>query len=248
MPALGLGRRIGVVTFVIASLAALRAPRAEMRFEAAFPEMPMKGATETPGAFVWSHGAGGIFRTDNSIYGPPYMAYLMRDKGWDVFAFKRTAMDQESNSETDELLRQVAQLRSKGYRKIVLAGQSDGGWISIMAAGRSKDIYAVIALAPAHYGTDRPRMTLNATALFDYLERVTAVRTMIAYFPNDPYDPGGRGPRTEEILTRHGVAASPPGSAPGAQRTWCRPIGPLLPAVQHLLARPRRRWANTAAV
>jgi len=179
--------------------------QAEMRFEAAFPDTPMKGAAAAAGAFVWSHGAGGIFLTDNSTFGPPYLVYFMRDSGWDVYAFKRTAMDQESNSETKELLRQVARLKSEGYRKIVLAGQSDGGWISIMAAGKSQDVYAMVALAPAHYGTDRPRMTLNATALFDYLQDIRGIRTLIAYFPNDPYDPGGRGPRTEEILAQHAV-------------------------------------------
>lgn len=204
MPVLGLGR-LAAAALLIFFVAIPRASHAEMRFEAAFPDTPMKGATVEQGAFVWSHGAGGTFLTDNSTLGPPYLAYLIRDQGWDVFAFKRTAMDQESNSETQELLRQVAQIKSRGYRKIVLAGQSDGGWISIMAAGRSSDIYAVIALAPAHYGTDRPRMTMNATALFDYLGAVTTARTMIAYFQDDPYDPGGRGPRTEEILTRHGV-------------------------------------------
>ncbi|HMK67265.1 MAG TPA: hypothetical protein VK433_01860 [Stellaceae bacterium] len=193
------------LAFVAVAALTARTALAEMRFEPALPDTPMKGPGAAAGALVWSHGAGGILRTDNSTLGPPYLAYFMRDRGWDVFAFKRTAMDQESNSEAKELLRQVAQLKSQGYRKIVLAGQSDGGWISVMSAGRSQDIYAIVALAPAHYGTDRPRMTLNATALFDYVDEIHGVRTMVAYFANDPYDPGGRGARTEEILARHAV-------------------------------------------
>lgn len=126
MLAHGLRDLVGLAAFILASITAAPAPHAEMRFEAAFPNTPMKGAADAPGAFVWSHGAGGIFLTDNWIYGPPYVAHLMRDKGWDVFALKRTAMDQEPNSETAELLRQVAALKNKGYRKIVLAGQSAG--------------------------------------------------------------------------------------------------------------------------
>jgi len=205
MPRRLLNRLAAAIALSIVAAVLPRATQAEMRFEAAFPDAPMKGAAAAVGAFVWSHGAGGIFLTDNSTYGPSYLAYYMRDRGWDVYAFKRTAMDQESNSETKELLRHVERLKSEGYRKIVLAGQSDGGWISIMAAGKSRDIYAIVALAPAHYGTDRPRMTLNATALTGYLEDIVGIRTLIAYFPNDPYDPGGRGPRTEEILARHAV-------------------------------------------
>lgn len=63
----------------------------------------------------------------------------------------------------------------------------------------------MIALSPAHYGTDRPRSDLNATVLFDFLERLRSARTMVAFFANDPYDTGGRGVRAEEILTRLGL-------------------------------------------
>src|SRR5436309_7212756 len=127
---------------VLACLALiLAAPiaQAEMWLEPAFPKEALKGPASSQGAFVWSHGAGGIFLTDASTYGPPLMTYLMRDKGWDVFAFKRTVASLAPLPEARELVHQVATLKEKGYRRIVLAGQSAGAWISLVAAGNSPD-------------------------------------------------------------------------------------------------------------
>ncbi|HXP75144.1 MAG TPA: hypothetical protein VN823_13450 [Stellaceae bacterium] len=194
----------GISLFLAVSLGASVA-HAEMWLEPAFPKDAVKGPVSSQGAFVWSHGAGGIFLTDNSTFGPPFMAYLMRDKDWDVFAFKRTQAAQAPLQEARELVHQVTVLKEKGYRRIVLAGQSAGAWISLIAAGESPDVSAVIALAPAHYGTDRPYVGMNASALYDYLDNIKTARVMLAFFKDDPYDPGGRGPRSEQILTAHGV-------------------------------------------
>jgi hypothetical protein len=194
----------GVFAFLAAFLVVPMA-RAEMWLEPAFPKDALKGPVTSQGAFVWSHGAGGIFLTDNSTFGPPFLAYLMRDSGWDVFAFKRTVLAQAPLQEARELKHQVALLKENGYRRIVLAGQSAGAWISVIAAGRLPDVHAVIALAPAHYGTDKPYYGMNASALFDYLEDIKTTRVMLAFFNDDQYDPGGRGPRSEQILTAHAV-------------------------------------------
>jgi hypothetical protein len=97
-------------------------------------------------------------------------------------------------------------LKSQGYRKIILGGQSQGAWISLMVAGSSADIYAVIANAPATHGWRPPRNAMNATDLYENLEHIDRGRIMISYFRDDPYDPGGRGPRSDEILSQHGVA------------------------------------------
>ena len=59
MLARGLRGLVGLAALILASIAAAPAPHAEMRYEAAFPETPMKGATDAAGEFVWSHGAGG---------------------------------------------------------------------------------------------------------------------------------------------------------------------------------------------
>lgn len=193
-----------ICAFVVVILAASIA-HAEMWVEPAFPKETLKGPAASAGAFVWSHGAGGTYLTDEFTFGPPLIANFMRDKGWDVFSFKRTVASEAPLQEGREIVRQVAELKQKGYRRIVLGGQSAGAWISLIAAGSSPDIHAVIALAPAHYGTDRPYVGMNASALFDYLSDIKTTRVMLAFFKDDPYDPGGRGPRAEQILTSHSV-------------------------------------------
>jgi hypothetical protein len=46
---------------------------------------------------------------------------------------------------------------------------------------------------------------MNASALYDYLDDIRTARVMIAFFANDPFDPGGRGAKADAILGRHGV-------------------------------------------
>ncbi len=130
---------------------------------------------------------------------------MLRDAGWDVYRLDRPPQGETPDVSSAALLSGIAELKARGYRKIVLAGQSAGAWISLITAGRTSDVYAVIANAPAYYGVDRPRYTMNASALYDYLDRIKSGRVMVSYFADDPYDPGGRGARTDEILTRHGV-------------------------------------------
>lgn len=122
-----------------------------------------------------------------------------------------------------------------------------------MSAGRTADLYAVIANAPAYYGVDRPRYTLNATALYDYLDGIKSGRVMVSYFADDPYDPGGRGARTDEILTRHGVLhlvvdtpAGFRGHDSGNSGLFYRRFGPCVLAMVGDGPVPRRGECETA--
>lgn len=200
------GRIAGIS--IVALILTIGAPaRAEMWLEQAFPKDTLKGPAAAQGALIWSHGNSGHEWEDEAALGPDLIAALLRDEGWDVFLFKRTFHEiGRPHPQAVELEAQVARLVAQGYRKIVLGGQSQGAWISIMAASESANIYAVIANAPATYGTDHPRYEMNASELYPLLEDVRRARTMISYFRDDPFDPGGRGPRSEDILARHDVA------------------------------------------
>ena len=68
-----------------------------------------------------------------------------------------------------------------------------------MAADASAEVDAVVATAPAAYGSfdefyDSWR--LNATKLYPLLEQVQRARVMVFYFHGDDFDPGGRGDRS----------------------------------------------------
>jgi len=187
-------------------LPCLSTARAETRFHPAYLDHPMLGPQAAKGVVIWNHGTTTYYAaSDPSESAVPIFVSLLRDAGFDVYRLDRPPSGESIDASTAALLAAVQQVKSEGYRKIVLAGQSAGAWISIIAAGKTADIYAVIANAPAYYGVDHPRYTMNAYVLFDNLKAVQTRRVMLSFFRNDPFDPGGRGPKSAEILRGRGI-------------------------------------------
>ena len=165
----------------------------------------LAGPDHATGAVVWNHGRS-INTEDSDSPTPPYLRVL-RDAGWEVLRFNRPRDGDTLTASTRRLVELVGQLKRKGYRRIVLAGQSFGAFLALMAADSSEDVDAVVATAPAAFGNfdefyDSWR--LNATRLYPLLERVKRARVMLFYFHGDDFDPGGRGEHSREILAgRH---------------------------------------------
>jgi dienelactone hydrolase len=181
----------------------------DVKFAPAYPSAAMKGAEAAKGAVIWNHGIDSILGKEGAAAPTPVFIGLFRDDGWDVFRLDRSRLSEEPRATAEELVARVHKLRKQGYAKVVLAGQSGGAWIALMAAGRSDEIHAVIANAPAYYGTSAGSVSMefqkNAFVLYDHLDRIRHGRIMISYFSDDAYDPGGRGAKSDEILSRHGV-------------------------------------------
>jgi pimeloyl-ACP methyl ester carboxylesterase len=198
-----------VVAFVSLSLAPGFAAADDFKFEPAYPSVALKGPQAAKGAVIWSHGINSILGKEDADSPTPVFIGLFRDDGWDVFRLNRARMIEEPRTTTEELVARVHRLKQQGYAKIVLAGQSGGAWISLMAAGRSDEIHAVIANAPAYYGTSRGSVSMefqkNAFVLYDHIDRIRRGRIMISFFRDDAFDPGGRGVEADAILSRHDV-------------------------------------------
>jgi dienelactone hydrolase len=113
--------------------------------------------------------------------------------------------DARGSAAAAEVAGAAHRLKQQGYGRIVLAGQSGGAWLSLMAASRSDEIDAVIANAPAYYGVDHPTYLKNSFILLDHIAAIRRGRIVIGYFADDPYDPGGRGARSDELLAKHDV-------------------------------------------
>jgi pimeloyl-ACP methyl ester carboxylesterase len=180
------------------------------------PDRSIRGPLHASGAIIWSHGRS-ISTEDSESPTPPYMARL-RDGGWDTFRFNRMRDDDTLDGSAAQLVAEVRRLKARGYRKVALAGQSFGAFLSLIAADSSNQVDAVIATAPAAYGSfsefyDSWRS--NASQLYPLLARVKDARVMVFYFHGDDFDPGGRGDRTNEILDGrhlpHVVVDQPPG-------------------------------------
>ncbi len=194
-----------IVGLVLAVSLLASAPAWALGLDPAFPE-PALGPNQTKGVVVWSHGRS-INAEDSQSPTPSYLRAL-RDNGWDVLRFDRASRGDTLTDSTGRLVDHVSELKHKGYKQVILAGQSFGAFLALMAADASVEVDAVIATAPAAYGSfddfyDSWR--LNATKLYPLLEQVKRARVMVFYFHGDDFDPGGRGERSREILSARGL-------------------------------------------
>jgi pimeloyl-ACP methyl ester carboxylesterase len=158
----------------------------------------VRGPEAARGAVVWGHGYGGPDRDNRRVPAPGY-ASILNDAGWDVLRFDRHPGDDSLYTSLPRLLAGLPALRAAGYRRIVLAGQSRGGWQAVMAAAEAPGLVdAVIATAPAAHGeAQRPN---NLGAALDDFRRLLAglpaqggPRVLIALFEGDDYDPDPEG-------------------------------------------------------
>jgi dienelactone hydrolase len=205
--ALSAMRRLPLLCVILGLIAPLEigAARAQFELRPAYPAVPLKGPQAAKGAVIWNHGVNFLYGSEAAEAPLPMLTALFRDQGWDVFRLLRPRMSEEPRRSAEEVVARARQLKAEGYRRVVLAGQSGGAWLSLMAASRSDDIHAVIANAPAWYGTDRPTYLKNGFVLFDHIADIRRGRIMITYFADDPYDPGGRGAKSEELLAAQNV-------------------------------------------
>lgn len=156
------------------------------------------GPIQAAGAIIWSHGRS-LTREDSTAATPSYIDAL-RQQRWDAFRFNRLRAVDDLQRSPAGLAKAARQLKQQGYKRVVLAGQSFGAIISLVAADRSDDVDAVIGTAPAAYPPWGAWRQFNALKLYSTLDQIRRARVMLFFFRGDEFDPGGRAPRSEEIL------------------------------------------------
>jgi pimeloyl-ACP methyl ester carboxylesterase len=164
------------------------------------------GPQRATGIVIWNHGRS-LNTEDYNSATPPYLRVL-RDSGWDVLRFDRPRDGDTLSGSTRRLVEIVAELKQHGYRQIILAGQSFGAFLALMAADDSDAVDAVIATAPAAFGDFQgyyDTWRLNATRLYPLLDHIRRARVMLFFFHGDDFDPGGRGLESSSILSQHAV-------------------------------------------
>ncbi len=179
----------------------------QMRLKAAYGETALLGPERAKGAVVWSHGRS-IEREDSEAPSPLYLQAL-REDGWDVFRFDRMRAGDTLAKSSEVLAGYAEKLTAKGYRTVALAGQSFGAFLSIIAAGRTDAVDAVIGTAPAAYGNFHDAhhsFHRNSTKLWPILHQIRRARVMLFFFHGDSFDPGGRAEPARVILQGRGLA------------------------------------------
>lgn len=150
-----------------------------------------RGPQRAEGVVVWSHGRSGQ-RLDLRNSSAQGWVSAFNDAGFDVFRFDREPATDEITSAASRLAAAVQDLRAMGYRRVVLVGQSRGGWHSLVVAGQVPALVdAVIAVAPAAHGDSGLG---HGAALDDWRRVVTGlpadrVRVAAVLFREDAFDP-----------------------------------------------------------
>ena len=192
----------------------------------------------------------------------PYLQALNSQFGWDVFNAKYPSSDPDVAQSIPRSLpfvaKRIAALKAQGYKRVVIAGQSWGGWLSINAASItdiSKKLDGLLIVAPAAYGSriwqgkDNPYYLQNLT---DYVRHIKTVRTptVAVFFDGDAYDPGERGDVTDAFYSRTEtpllLIARPAGFV-GHGAGWLPPFSDVFAAcINDFLKKPETRKCPAA--
>ena len=113
------------------------------------PYWSMRGPKLAAGLIVWSHGymAG---KNATSSAPQPWIGRFTR-MGYDLYRFDREWIVDWAGDAT-ALADAVRKAREMGYRRVVLAGQSAGAWVSLAALARGAPVDGVVSIAAAHHG------------------------------------------------------------------------------------------------
>ena len=194
--------------------------------EYAFCDLPAKAPGKAKGLIFWSHGVSG----DRPQYqsSVPSVIRRLAQAGWEVrkidrnnlYENCRTAAGNVSNcwsvsgvKHAEDLVARAREARAQGYDKVIAAGQSFGGAISLEANTRAPDLfYAVIAFSPGH-GSDAPVANGGWSPgayynldkqLLDVLSAQKSGRVVLLLPPHDAYSPNRDGdpiwPRARQAL------------------------------------------------
>lgn len=193
---------LAAMAVLYAGCAPMNAARAQLWLAPAYPGRSLLGPAEAAGAVIWSHGRSVDFE-DSAAPTPAYIEVL-RQGGWDTFRFNRLRAGDTFENSAPALVGLVRKLKAEGYRRVALAGQSYGGFLSLLAADVSDAVDAIIVTAPAAYGDFASgNWGSNATQLYPLLAKVHHARVMAFFFRQDSFDPGGRANETRAILVAH---------------------------------------------
>lgn len=217
-------RRVSAAAFIVAATCAVPAVWAQpfeegkhYEFKAAVyarqETIAPLGPQKAKGLVIWNHGRSGS-RAASEV--APPVARLFGQRGWDVYGLYR-AFGVDSRSATYQLIQTALEkARTMGYQKIILMGQSAGGYGSVEAVRYGSDVVGIVALAPAAYGSysgdgASKDWRSNDFMMRDLWEKFQGkpVRVAVAYFNGDVYYedqvPNTRGPWVSALLAKYGA-------------------------------------------
>ena len=166
-----------------------------------------KGPQAAAGLIVWSHGY--MQGRNATASAPQGQVGNFTAAGYDLYRFDREWI-RDWPGDATALADSVRQAKTMGYRRVVLAGQSAGAWVSMAAAMRGAPADGVISVAAAHHGVVKD-MTDISKARTEWRQIVQGIkpgpRLVVVNFANDDYDVGGRMDDARAAFAASGVQA-----------------------------------------
>jgi pimeloyl-ACP methyl ester carboxylesterase len=168
-----------------------------------FCDLEAHGPAAARGIVIWNHGISG---TAEQYKAPPALALrILHARGWDILKINRNNLGETGSSlsratarTTDEIRAQ----RARGYRRVALAGQSFGGYITLETAAEHLDVFAAVALAPgvtSRGGIER----IDPSVTERLLQEIKAARIAVVFPPGDAlFNNFVRGPGALKVLSQ----------------------------------------------
>lgn len=172
-----------------------------------------RGPAQAAGVYVWAHGLGAMngagALADARGNQPQPHVRAFNNAGFDVVRFDRDPNSDSRDRAAGWLEDSLADLRRRGYKRVVVGGQSRGGWNALQMLTRAGLADAVVAVSPAAHGSGG---STNLSAQYDDLRQlvgdVPAAPTRLAFvqFKGDLFagDLGGRRALIERLRGRLG--------------------------------------------
>ncbi len=166
------------------------------RFHAFIPDGRYfwRGPAAARGALVWAHGTNGNDQESRGGQPHPFVR-AFNNAGFDVVRFDRDPIADRTEAAAEWLHEGLAELRDKGWKSVIVAGQSRGAWNGLQVLDTPGLADAVIAISPAAHGDESSTgLTLiGETDLWRVTEAAHAphTRVVIAQFRDDPFYASG---------------------------------------------------------
>lgn len=157
----------------------------------AFSDHPRRGPAAAKGVLFWSHGVNG--KTEQYKFPPPGFVKDFARAGWDIAKVQRNNTHENGwiasgTRHVADLVERVERAHREGYARVVVAGQSYGGAISLEAARLTPHVFGVIATAPGHgtCGSDQSRLyDMKEGWLVRAIDGTRAPRVVLTVAPRD---------------------------------------------------------------
>jgi hypothetical protein len=167
------------------------------------------GPMRARGVVVWAHGRNADGSDSRGTQPQAWLRHF-NNAGYDVWRFDRDPAHDLTRPAAAWLREDLSALRGKGYRRVVVAGQSRGGWNALMALDTPGLAEVHIAIAPAALpgpGPEGQQRQQEALVAILAAVRATAARVAVANFRGDPFN-GLPDARAEALRTLDGRVAA----------------------------------------